>query len=182
MTRLPTRLRTFTLFLASGLLLAACSNTPLEQAPVSQANPTAAQEHAAPQTPPAPTSVAPVTTASTAADLPGPAGAARVIYFDYDSSTIRPEFREVLDAHARYLARHKERKLTVFGHTDERGGHEYNVALGQQRAESVRRALELLGAAGLQVEAVSFGEEKPAAEGHEEDAWSKNRRAELAYR
>jgi peptidoglycan-associated lipoprotein len=126
--------------------------------------------------------VAPVATTSTATDLAGPAGAARVIYFDYDSAMIRPEFRDVLDAHARYLASHKQGKLTVTGHTDERGGHEYNLALGQQRAEAVRQALELLGAAGVQVEAVSFGEEKPAEEGHAEGAWSKNRRAELAYR
>lgn len=182
MTRLPIPLRTVAVFLASSLFLAACTTTPLEQAPVSDATSVRAQERVAAQPPAPSSSVAPVTTSSRATDLPGPAGAARVIYFDYDSSVIRPEFREVLDAHARFLARHREGKLTVAGHTDERGGHEYNLALGQQRAEAVRRALELLGAAGLQIEAVSFGEEKPAAEGHAEGTWSKNRRAELVYR
>lgn len=182
MPRLPIPIRTAALWLASLLLVAGCTSTPLEQAPVSQVPAVSAQASVMPPARAGSSSVAPVTTTSRASDLPGPSETARVIYFDYDSSVIRPEFRDVLDAHARYLVRNKERKLTVTGHTDERGGHEYNLALGQQRAEAVRRALELLGAAPLQMEAVSFGEEKPAADGHDEGAWSKNRRAELAYR
>ncbi|HET8746539.1 MAG TPA: peptidoglycan-associated lipoprotein Pal, partial [Ramlibacter sp.] len=139
---------------------------------------------AAPGTPAASpaTAVAPVAATPSPNALPGPDGAGRIVYFDYDSAVIKPEFRSLLDAHARYLATHASTRLTVGGHTDERGGREYNLALGQQRAEAVRRALQLLGVPPVQVEAISFGEEKPAKEGHEEAAWSGNRRAELAYR
>lgn len=110
-----------------------------------------------------------------------PAGP-RIVYFDYDSYVIKPEFQSVLDAHARYIKADKNRKVAIEGHTDERGGREYNLALGQKRAEAVRRALGLLGVADNQVEAVSFGKEKPAVQGGDEAAWSKNRRAEISYR
>jgi peptidoglycan-associated lipoprotein len=112
----------------------------------------------------------------------GPAGVAKVIYFDYDSFTIKPEFQGAVEAHAKYMAANKTRKLAVEGHTDERGGREYNLALGQKRAEAVRRALGLLGVTDAQVEAVSFGKEKPADSGTDEAALAKNRRAELNYR
>lgn len=111
----------------------------------------------------------------------GPNGA-RIVYFDYDSFTIKPEFQGVLDNQARFLKADRKRKVMVEGHTDERGGREYNLALGQKRSEAVRSALKLLGVADEQIEAVSFGEEKPAAAGADETAWSKNRRAEIAYR
>jgi peptidoglycan-associated lipoprotein len=86
------------------------------------------------------------------------------------------------DANAKALSADKSRHVTVEGHTDERGGREYNLALGQKRAEAVAKSLALLGAPASQVEAVSFGKERPAVEGHDEAAWAKNRRAELAYR
>ena len=107
---------------------------------------------------------------------------ARVVYFDYDSFVIRPEFQSVIDAHAKYIRADKARKVMIEGHTDERGGREYNLALGQKRAEAVRRALGLLGVADSQMEAVSFGKEKPAAAGSSETAYEKNRRAEISYR
>jgi len=110
-----------------------------------------------------------------------PAGP-RVVYFDYDSYVVKPEFQSVIEAHARYIKADKNRKVAIEGHTDERGGREYNLALGQKRAEAVRRALGLLGVADNQVEAVSFGKEKPAVQGGDEAAWSKNRRAEISYR
>jgi peptidoglycan-associated lipoprotein len=109
-------------------------------------------------------------------------GVAKVIYFDYDSFTIKPEFQGAVEAHAKYMAANKTRKLAVEGHTDERGGREYNLALGQKRAEAVRRALGLLGVTDAQVEAVSFGMEKPADSGTDEASLAKNRRAELNYR
>ncbi len=112
----------------------------------------------------------------------GPAGVTKVIYFDYDSFAIKPEFQGSVEAHARYLAANRARKLAVEGHTDERGGREYNLALGQKRAEAVRRALGLLGVTDAQVEAVSFGKEKPADTGSDEAAFAKNRRAEMNYR
>lgn len=126
--------------------------------------------------------VAPVQIGATDPSLAGPPGAARVIYFDYDSFVIKPEFQATVEAHARFLSANKARKLVIEGNTDERGGREYNLALGQKRAEAVRRALGLLGATDAQIEAVSFGEEKPAAAGTDEESYSKNRRAEFNYR
>ena len=112
----------------------------------------------------------------------GPAGVARLVYFDYDSVAIKPEFQGLIESHARFLRANPSRRIAVEGHTDERGGREYNLSLGQRRAEAVRRALTLLGVQDAQVEAVSFGKEKPAANGSDEAAWSKNRRAEITYR
>ena len=112
----------------------------------------------------------------------GPTAVTRVIYFDYDSYIIKPEFQSAIEAHAKYLAANKSRKLAIEGNTDERGGREYNLALGQKRAEAVRRGLGLLGVTDAQVEAVSFGKEKPVATGSDEASLAKNRRAELNYR
>jgi peptidoglycan-associated lipoprotein len=106
----------------------------------------------------------------------------RIVYFDYDSFVIRSEFAAALEANARYLNADATRRVALEGHTDERGGREYNLALGQKRAEAVRRALSLLGVKEAQMEAVSFGEEKPAVTGFDEAAFAKNRRVELTYR
>jgi peptidoglycan-associated lipoprotein len=126
--------------------------------------------------------VAPVQVDGTNASLAGPANTTKVIYFDFDSYVVKPEFQGAIEAHAKYLTANKARKMAIEGHTDERGGREYNLALGQRRAEAVRRALGLLGVADAQVEAVSFGKEKPAVPGSDEEAMAKNRRAELNYR
>jgi peptidoglycan-associated lipoprotein len=107
--------------------------------------------------------------------------ARRSIYFDFDSFTIKDEFRPVVEAHARFLVANKARKVVVQGNTDERGSREYNLALGQKRSEAVRRSLISLGVADAQIEAVSFGEEKPKATGTDESAFAENRRADLAY-
>ena len=95
----------------------------------------------------------------------GPANVSRIVYFDYDSYVVKPEFQSLIEAHARFLRANPNRRVAIEGHTDERGGREYNLALGQRRSEAVRRALGLLGVGDAQVEAVSFGEEKPAAPG-----------------
>lgn len=116
------------------------------------------------------------------ADAQGPVGVERVIYFDYDSFTVKPEYQRVVDQHARFLQANRGRSVSLEGHTDERGSREYNLALGQKRAEAVRRALTLVGATDTQIEAVSFGEEKPAVFGSTEDAYARNRRVELRYR
>ena len=113
---------------------------------------------------------------------PGPAGVASVIYFDYDSYSVKPEFQSVLDAHARFLRADKTRRVNIEGHTDDRGGREYNLSLGQKRSEAVRRALTVLGVPDSQMEAVSYGKEKPAVQGSDESAFAKNRRAEMTYR
>ena len=111
----------------------------------------------------------------------GPAGVAHVVYFDYDSFVLKAEARPVIESHARFLQANKQRKAMLEGHTDERGGREYNLALGQKRAEAVQRALTLMGVPDSQIEAVSYGKEKPAVQGADEAAWSKNRRVEFKY-
>jgi peptidoglycan-associated lipoprotein len=105
----------------------------------------------------------------------------KVIYFGFDSSEIRAEFAEVIAAHAVQLAKNSALKLTLEGNTDERGTREYNIGLGERRAQAVRRALMLHGAPDAQLTTVSFGEERPAVEGEDEGAWSQNRRVELVY-
>ncbi len=110
------------------------------------------------------------------------APAQRVVYFDFDSFVIKDEFQGLLDGHAKVLARTSGKRMVIEGHTDERGGREYNLALGQKRAEAVVKSLALLGVPEGQMEAVSFGEERPAANGGDETAWSRNRRAELKDR
>ena len=106
----------------------------------------------------------------------------RVVYFDFDSYAIKDDFKATIDGYARALQANRDKKLVIEGHTDERGGREYNLALGQKRAAAVVSSLTLLGATETQLEAVSFGEERPAAQGNDEAAWSKNRRAELKDR
>lgn len=106
----------------------------------------------------------------------------RVIYFDFDSFVVKDEFRGAVEGHAKRLTAAKGKKVVIEGHTDERGGREYNLALGQKRAEAVQKSLTLLGVSPDQVEAVSFGEERPAVTGANEEAWAKNRRAEIKDR
>jgi peptidoglycan-associated lipoprotein len=106
----------------------------------------------------------------------------KVVYFDFDSFVVKDEFRNVVETNAKALVADKAKRLSIEGHTDERGGREYNLALGQKRAEAVAKSLALLGAGGGQVEAVSFGKERPAVQGSDEAAWAKNRRAELVSR
>ncbi len=121
-------------------------------------------------------------------DLPGSsnpadvAGLERIIYFDFDSYVVRPEAAPILEAHARVLNADRSRRVALEGHTDERGGREYNLALGQRRAEAVRRSLSLMGVSEAQMEAVSFGKEKPAVFGFDEAAYAQNRRVEISYR
>jgi peptidoglycan-associated lipoprotein len=173
------------LLLALGvvMLVAGCgSSVKLEDVPVED------RKGAMPLAPaPAPamearSAVAPVNLTANQLPAAGPAGVTKVVYFDYDSYVIKPEFQSVLDAHSKHLKADARRRVNLEGHTDERGGREYNLALGQKRAEAVRKALTLLGVADSQLEAVSFGKEKPAAMGTDESAFAKNRRTELTYR
>ncbi|MCA3238962.1 MAG: peptidoglycan-associated lipoprotein Pal [Curvibacter sp.] len=161
-------------------VIAGCSSVSLDSAPVDDRSRGAGAAGSTPVTNVSPNTVAPVDDGKAAqgaiANVP------RVVYFDYDSYVIKPEFQALIDAHARHLRADRSRKVVIEGHTDERGGREYNLALGQRRAEAVRRALGLLGVADSQVEAVSFGKEKPAVAGDVEAVWAKNRRAEISYR
>ena len=182
--------------------LSACSSTkltePAGQAPVETRTPlaTAPGSAGAGSTAPAATrgttpqsQVATVDLARTnpaAAGAGAGAGAAapaqRVVLFDYDSFAIQDEYKALVDGHAKSLAGNRGKRMVVEGHTDERGGREYNLALGQKRADAVVRAMELLGVSANQLEAVSFGKERPVAMGQDESVWAKNRRAELKDR
>lgn len=152
-------------------MLAACSS------PVKVSEPVA-------ERPVATTQPAPVTAAVAAVDPLNDVNgvlAQRSVFFDLDSYTIGEQGRAVLSNHAGYLNQHKDRKIIIQGNTDERGGTEYNLALGQRRAEAVRQSLSALGVAPNQMEAVSLGESKPKALGSGEASWSQNRRADLVY-
>jgi peptidoglycan-associated lipoprotein len=105
----------------------------------------------------------------------------RSIFYDLDQYDIKDQYKELVEAHARYLRDNPSAKVLIQGHTDERGSREYNVALGQRRSDGVKKMLLLLGAKEAQIESVSLGEEKPRAEGHDESAWSQNRRSDILY-
>lgn len=166
---------TFALIVSSAVLLAACSSTKLDDkanAPVDNRTANGADARSVNGM-----------TAGSVDPLNDPQGvlAKRSVYFDYDSYTVKPEYRTVIENHAKYLVAHKDRKVIIQGNTDDRGGAEYNLALGQKRAEAVRKALVLLGVSDAQVEAVSFGKEKPKALGQDEASYAENRRADIAY-
>lgn len=108
--------------------------------------------------------------------------AKRTVYFNFDESIIIESDRPILEAHAQYLSQNPGAAVTLEGHTDERGTREYNLALGEQRAISVRQFMSLMGAAGQQMRTLSYGEERPAALGNTEEAWALNRRVEIVYR
>ena len=163
--------------IATAALLAACKTpTPVAETPVVE------------RTPSAPTAAAdtrdirPVETA-TVDPLNDPKGvlANRSVYFDFDSYVVREDGKPVVSNHSNYLNQNKSRKVLIQGNTDDRGGSEYNLALGQKRAEAVRRSMSTLGVAESQMEAVSLGEEKPKATGSGEAAWAENRRADIVY-
>ncbi len=105
----------------------------------------------------------------------------RSVYFDYDSYSVKDEYKPMVEAHAQYLKQNSKAKAFIQGNADERGSREYNLALGQKRAESVRKVMNVLGVSDNQIETVSFGEEKPKAEGHDEASFAQNRRADIVY-
>ncbi|MDH4390880.1 MAG: peptidoglycan-associated lipoprotein Pal [Aquabacterium sp.] len=187
------RLRMGGLATLAALVLAGCGSTvKLDETPVETRTPTAVGSQAGMPGnaatargigSPAPQSqVAAVSLPGAAGMGSGAAALGRVVYFDYDSFVVKDEFRSLIDGHAKVLAVQRSKRVVIEGHTDERGGREYNLALGQKRADSVARSLALLGAQESQLEAVSFGMERPAVEGQDEAAWARNRRAELKDR
>ncbi len=105
----------------------------------------------------------------------------RIVYFDYDSYVIKDEYKPMVEAHGRYLQANRNARMTIQGHTDERGSREYNIALGQRRADALKKLLVLYGATEIQIETVSFGKEKPRRDGHDESAWAENRRDEIVF-
>ena len=105
----------------------------------------------------------------------------RIIYFQIDSVKVTPDYQDLIAAHADYLADHPQVQITLQGHTDERGAREYNIALGEQRSQAIAKMMQLQGVLDNQIVVVSYGEEKPASFGHDEQAWSRNRRVEIQY-
>lgn len=114
-------------------------------------------------------------------DDPNSPLAKRSVYFDFDQYVVKTEYSGTVNAHSKYLSSNKGKKILIQGNTDERGGREYNLALGQKRAEAVRKSLSLLGVPETQMEAVSLGKEKPKATGSDEASWAENRRADIVY-
>jgi len=170
------RLHALALAVAASAMFAACSSTKLDEKPP--------VEEKAMKTDTTPTDnrdVKPMDTGSTDDLNTNPALANRSVYFDFDSYVIKDEGKPVLTAHGKYLIGKKDRKILIQGNTDERGTSEYNLALGQKRAEAVRKALSALGVSDGQMEATSLGKEKPKAPGHDEASWAQNRRADIVY-
>jgi peptidoglycan-associated lipoprotein len=163
-----------TALVSVSVLLTACSSTPVaESAPEAKTA--------------TPVATAPAQNAQPAQVMPAhldPNSAIskqRSIYFDFDVFTIKPQYNSVIEQHAAYLKANPQLQVRLEGNADERGGREYNLSLGQKRSESVKRAMSTLGAAAGQQEAVSFGEEKPKATGHDETSWAENRRVDIVY-
>jgi peptidoglycan-associated lipoprotein len=167
----------------AALALAGCANAPMTaKAPAPVVTATSIPVSGSPGTASA---LAPAP-GSTALALAGqsPDGALsqqRSVYFAFDDPSFRTQDKAVVELQGRYLAQHPDARVSIAGNTDERGGSEYNLALGQRRAQTVKSALELLGVKDAQVEAVSYGKEKPRATGHDEAAWQQNRRADFLY-
>jgi peptidoglycan-associated lipoprotein len=171
---------------ATLVLLSACSTEP--QRPTTSAPVTTASPSAAPAAPSGSTSpsAAPATAVTTVTlppylDPANPLARERSVFFDFDDFSIKPEYTGLVERHGRYLAGQAAVSIKLEGHADERGSPEYNLALGQKRAEAVLRALRLQGVRVAQMEAVSWGEERPRAAGHDEASWAQNRRVDLTY-
>jgi peptidoglycan-associated lipoprotein len=175
------KIASMTLLLAAAVLLAGCPKKPsVNEAPSSKTQVPASATTAG--TGDASTTGNPYGDDAAAAAAAAEAARARnVIYFDFDKSEIRPEYANVVMTAAKNLSSHASLKVKLEGNTDERGTREYNIGLGERRAQAVRRALMLQGAAEGQITTVSFGAERPAAEGDNEEAWAKNRRVEFNY-
>jgi peptidoglycan-associated lipoprotein len=169
----------------AALFLAACANTPLEEKPAAPVTEKSATPSSGAGSAPDPRAVARVdTTPKTVDPLQDPNSplAKRSVFFDFDSFVVKSEFQGLVEAHGRYLANNKARRIVIEGSTDERGSREYNLALGQKRADALKSRLTLLGVVDGQVETVSLGEEKPRAAGASEEAWAQNRRADIVYK
>ena len=168
--------------------LAGCSSTPTQDAPIEDRTPTATTPAAG-----AGATTSGATTTGVSGTPGGSTGAVnplkdpanilskRSVYFDYDQFAIKEEFKAMIDAHANYLRANRNARAIIQGNSDERGTREYNIALGQSRADAVKKLLLLLGASEAQIETVSFGKEKPRREGHDETSWAENRRADLVH-
>jgi peptidoglycan-associated lipoprotein len=166
----------------AGLMAGCASDVKLDEAPVetrTPINPGASTGNSGASSGTSQSSVASV---DLSANNPNASAANRTVYFDFDSYVVKDQYRPIVELNARQLTTDRTKRMTIEGHTDSRGGREYNLALGQKRAEAVLRSMTLLGATPNQLEAVSYGMERPAAPGADEESAAKNRRAEMNYR
>jgi peptidoglycan-associated lipoprotein len=171
------RIAQLMLIVTAGLALAGCPKKP-------QTIPDAGSQPVTPSTTTGGANEGDVNGSALGGDQAALAEAQRVgtiVYFDYDRAEIKPEYVAIVAAHAKYLNGNANRKVRLEGHSDERGSREYNIGLGERRAQAVRRALMLQGVTEAQITTVSYGEERPAVDGHDESAYAKNRRVELVY-
>ena len=173
-------MKNIAVYLGLAILAAACSSTPKTEAPITEGGKTT--------TPSTGTGTGSTTTPANQGMVegnplrdPNNILSKRSVYFDFDSNAVKDEFRGLIQAHARYMADHRDTRVRIEGNCDERGSREYNLALGQRRSEAIKRMMMLMGVREEQLEAVSLGEEKPKAEGHDEAAWAQNRRGDLLY-
>jgi peptidoglycan-associated lipoprotein len=173
------RMRTPAILIASSfaLLLGACASQQAAEAPQPAAPASTPAPAPAPQAQPVEQPQAEMNPLHD----PNSILAKRSIYFDFDKSTIKPEFNALVEAHAGYMNSHPSAMIRIEGNCDERGSREYNLALGQRRADAWRKAMVLLGVADSRIETTSWGKEKPRAMGHNEAAWAQNRRDDLIY-
>jgi peptidoglycan-associated lipoprotein len=165
-------------------VLAACSSEPTkEQEPAPVTDQKGENVERAPVKPVAPSATGVKGNDALGAELKDPNNilSKRSVYFDYDSNLVKDEFKPIVTAHARYLQQHPTAKMRIEGNADDRGSREYNLALGQRRADAVKQMMQLLGAKAEQIETVSFGEEKPKCSEAAESCWSQNRRGDIAY-
>ena len=164
------------------VVLAGCQSTPTqESAPVEDKSATATTPGGASTGGTSSTGVSGTSGTSNPLRDPSNILSKRSVYFDFDSYVVRDEFKPLVEAHGRYLQSNRNARMTIQGNADERGSHAYNLALGQRRADSVKRMMTLLGATDTQIETVSFGKEKPRNQGHDEVAWAENRRDDMVY-
>jgi peptidoglycan-associated lipoprotein len=166
------------LYLALAVLAAACASKETKDETPVQDKSTAVTQ---PQTNPGTNRVTPTTPSGPVTGYTDAQLAKRSVYFDFDSNAVKDEYRGLIQTQSKYLSDNRDKKIRIEGNCDERGSREYNLALGQRRAEAVKKIMTVLGVADGRVETVSYGEEKPVAAGHDEAAWAQNRRADIKY-
>jgi peptidoglycan-associated lipoprotein len=170
------------LYLVLAALAAGCSSTETKKdAPVTDLSAGNTRQAPVPGTGPVTTPRGPENIVGDPLRDPNNILSKRSVYFDYDSNAVKDEYRGLVQAHSRYLGDKRDSRIRIEGNCDERGSREYNLALGQRRAESVKKVMTVLGVSDARIETTSYGEEKPVALGHDEQSWSQNRRADIKY-